>query len=302
MTPQNVCRFLVAVGDNLSYSTINNYVSALNCLAKYAETEVDLRSDFGVLLLLRGFKRIKGDSTKQKDPLTPCDLKKIFNFVDLKDRFQLTIWLIILLAFRSLLRKSHFVSTSDDDQEHLLRRGDVSFHPWGCKLTINSSKTIQFHERTFEIPVCFAKDPLCAATLLSQYLQDTKKTDSEILFTTRKNGRDIPIPYSAALNYLKSWCSLASLDKDIGFHSLRRGAASFMHSLHIPLVSIQKAGDWHSLCVLNYLSIDFDQKKEIDYVRNFTCFEDPFPPFACNAQWKYIGGLTPPPHPRCVRN
>ena len=26
------------------------------------------------------------------------------------------------------------------------------------------------------------------------------------------------------------------------------------------------------------------------------------PHFACNTQWKCIGGLTPPTHPRCVRN
>ena len=266
VTPQNVCRFLVAVGDTLTYSTLNNYVSALNSLAKYYDGDSDLRKDYGVLLLLRGFKRIKGDSAKQKDPLSPTDLKKISCFVNFSDRSQFTVWLIIVLAFRTLLRKSHFVSTSEDDQEHLLRCGDVSFHSWGCKLTINSSKTIQFHERSFEIPVCFAKEPLCAASLLKTYLMGSNKSDSDYLFTTKCNGKDLPVRYSTALDCLKSWCYLAALNKDIGFHSLRRGAASFMHSLSIPLVSIQKAGDWQSLCVLHYLSIDFEQKKDIERV------------------------------------
>ena len=200
------------------------------------------------------------------DPLVPADLKKIFSYVDFRDSFQYTVWIIILLAFRTLLRKSHFVSTSEDDQEHLLRRKDVSFHPWGCKISISSSKTIQFHERSFDIPVYYAKPPLCAASLLRDYMSKSQKSDSDYLFTVFKNGKNIPINYATALGWLKSWSVLAEAGKDIGFHSLRRGAASYMHTLNIPLVSIQKAGDWQSLSVLDYLSVDFDQKKKIECV------------------------------------
>ena len=37
-----------------------------------------------------------------------------------------------------------------------------------------------------------------------------------------------------------------------------------MHSLNIELVSIQKAGDWSSLCVLKYLTVDFPQKCQVE--------------------------------------
>ena len=262
--PQTVCRFLVDIGDDLSYTTLNNYVSALNVLGKMYESDFDLRQDYGVLLLLKGFKRIKGETDSPKDPLLPEDLRKIFPVVDLHDVAQYTIWIIIVLAFRTLLRKSHFVSANDDDHSHLLRVGDILFEPWGCRVTINSSKTIQFGERALHLPVSWSAPPLCAATLLREYLGRFPKPTSEFLFTLPHKGLMRPVQYNLALNYLKTWCKDVNIHKDIGFHSLRRGAASYMHRLKIELVSIQRAGDWKSLCVLKYLSVDFDQKREVE--------------------------------------
>ena len=210
------------------------------------------------------FKRINGDISNPKDSLSPPDLKHMFSSVDMTDPFQALIWLIILLAFRTLLRKSHFVATSDHDHEHLLIKGDVSFHPWGCKITVNSSKTIQFHERNFEIPVYFSRHPFFTATLLQSYLHNVNKADSDWLFTTPKEDPCSPVSYTVALLWLKTWANLAGINKDIGFHSLRRGSASHMHSLNISLISIQKAGDWQSLCVLDYLSVDFAHKRKVE--------------------------------------
>ena len=70
--------------------------------------------------------------------------------------------------------------------------------------------------------------------------------------------------YNLALDWLKHWCTNAGIDKDVGFHLLRRGAATHMHSLDIELISIQHAGDWSSLCVLKYLTIDFAKKLEVE--------------------------------------
>ena len=264
VTPQNVCRFLVYIGDELTYTTLNNYVSALNTLGRFDDGLFDLRQDFGVKLLLRGFRRLKGDRKKQKDPLLPSDLRLIYKEVNFKDPVHLVVWLIILLAFRTLLRKSHFVCSGMDDQEHLLRVSDVAFDLWGCKLTIHSSKTIQFNERSFDIPVSFSKEPLCAASLLRSYLDSKPRLDTDFLFTLPGSLSPKPVPYSLAMDLLKSWCAAAGLDKEVGFHSLRRGAASYMHSLNLDLISIQKAGAWQSLCVLHYLTVDITQKRKVE--------------------------------------
>ena len=264
VTPQNVCRFLVSVGDTLTYTTLNNYVSALNVLGKFYNGAFDLRNDFGVIFLLRGFRRLKGDASHPKAPLSPGDLKRIAAVVNYKDPTERVIWVIILLAFRTLLRKSHFVSAHADDQEHLLRVIDLTFTDWGCSLRINSSKTIQFSERNFDIPINYAKKPLCAVTALKDYLGHMPRAPTEFLFTLPSKGSLTPVSYSLALDQLKTWCNRCDIRKDIGFHSLRRGAACHMHSLNIGLLSIQMAGDWQSLCVLKYLSEDFAQKRKIE--------------------------------------
>ena len=266
VTPQTVCRFLVTIGDNLCYSTLNNYVSSLNSLGKFFDGSFDLRQDCGVALLLRGFKRLKGDVSHPKDPLLPEHLRKIYEVVDFSDVTQLTIWLIVLLAFRTLLRKSHFLSSSSEDQEHLLRVKDITFETWGCRVLVNSSKTIQFGQRSLTLPVSWCAPPLCAASLLKTYLERFPKPDSEFLFTLPKAGLPYPVSYNLALDWLKSWCDKANIDIDVGFHSLRCGAATYMHKLKIELVSIQIAGDWKSLCVLKYLTVDFAQKQEVERV------------------------------------
>ena len=83
-------------------------------------------------LLLRGFKRLKGDAPRPKDPLLPADLKGMYSFVDLSDHTKLVLWLIILLAFWALC-------SSSKDQEHLLRVADISFKPWSCVITVNKN-------------------------------------------------------------------------------------------------------------------------------------------------------------------
>ena len=91
------------------------------------------------------------------------------------------------------------------------------------------------------------------------------KAPSEFLFTLKRKGLPIPVSYGLALDWLKLWCKKANIDKDVGLHSLRRGAATHMHNLGIDLISIQRAGDWASLCVLKYLyTFDFANKLEVE--------------------------------------
>lgn len=66
----------------LSYSTINNEVSALMMFTKLHGCPVDFRSDFGVKLTLKALRRLLGDYNRSKDELYPADLYKIFAQVD----------------------------------------------------------------------------------------------------------------------------------------------------------------------------------------------------------------------------
>ena len=160
--PPKVCRFLVHLGESLKFSTINIYVSALNAMAKLSTDYQDLRQDYGVTLVLRCLRRLLGDARAPMDPILPEDLSRIFQVVDLSDEFELSVWLAVCIAFRTLLRKSHFF-VAQDDEALLLCLKDVTFEDWGFLIRISSSKTIQFSQRHFDIPVSSCGGILCAA-------------------------------------------------------------------------------------------------------------------------------------------
>ena len=189
--PSNVCRFLVHISETVCYTTLNNYVSALNALSRLRADFVDLRLDYNITLVLRGLRRIKGDATEPMDPLLPEDLSNIQGQVVMSNLEERIIWIIIVTAFRTLLRKSHLVLDRDDT--HLLRLRDLSFTTCGCELNIFSSKTIQFKERSFTVPINFTSGRLCAATLLRDFLRDYPKQPDDFLFSILYKGSLVPI-------------------------------------------------------------------------------------------------------------
>ena len=195
-----VCRFLVHLGESLKYSTINNYVSALNAMGKLSDNFQDLRQDYGVVLVLRGLKRLLGDTRSPMDPRLPFELSRIFQVVDLSDQLELSVWIAVALAFRTLLRKSHFFA-AQDDKTHLIHINDVTFQDWGIIIRVSSSKTIQFSQRHLDIPVAFCGGPLCAASQLKVYLDRFPKSGEAPLISV---GED-PVQYPKALALLKQW-------------------------------------------------------------------------------------------------
>lgn len=84
------------------------------------------------------------------------------------------------------------------------------------------------------------------------------------LLSYPQGGNVIPISYSYALPALKRWSSMAGLDKNVGLHSLRCGAATLMSLAGLNLEDIKERGDWRSLAVLSYLCYPMDRKVAID--------------------------------------
>ena len=128
----------------------------------------------------------------------------------------------ILTSFRGLLRKAH-ITNSDGT----LLREDVSFHPWTMSLRVRKSKTIQFAERSQDIPISRVSHPppLCS------------QSPGDALLSTPHwpTGAGLPHPHhfqprllTAGIHKLLSCfeanCCLLGLDPDLfSSHSLRRG-------------------------------------------------------------------------------
>lgn len=150
-----------------------------------------------------------------------------------------------------------------DNSDHLLVRSDVEVKDWGMLVHVPTSKTNQFRQKEFLSPVVKGGGDLCVVSQLSLYWSSHLLPDSSPI-VCHKDGS--PIMYDLALKKLKKWCALARIKKDVGFHSLRRGAATYMSMQGISLHDIKLEGDWQSLCVLLYLASPLEHRMEIDKV------------------------------------
>ena len=167
--PHQICTFLVSLAQQLKYSSINNYLSGIIMLHKLYVYQQDFRLDFRVVFTLRGLKRVLGNVSCRKSPRLPSDLRVMSGFVDFTELADQAVWACVVLAFRTLLRKSNLFP-SGLDNSHCVRRKDITFTDWGMTLTISSSKTIQFKERSLVIPVVSAgESPLFAVHLVKEH-------------------------------------------------------------------------------------------------------------------------------------
>ena len=264
--PQTVSRFLVYLARSVKYSTINNYVSAINKLHEYYGHQGNFRDVFMVQLVLSGLKRRLGDTVLQKMPLTTTQLLHMYRLVSLDDDCAHAMWCGIVLSFRTLLRKSNIVPNTSNDGGHVLTRKDVVFTKDGMLLRVSSSKTIQHGERVLEIPVLsIPGSPFCAVTFLKEHFARFPMPGDSLLLYRSTAGSCKPILYRELLDFLKLLVRGIGLNPgDVGLHSLRRSGCAFLHSINIPLEDIKCVGDWKSLAVLSYLVTPVDRKLSIE--------------------------------------
>ena len=259
-----VARFLVFLARTCKYSTINNYVSAINGLHKFYGHDIDFRKYYLIQLVLKGLKRQLGTVVEQAQPFTKDQLLKMYFTIDLTSRLDSVLWSALIFSFRTLLRKSNVVPDKQQDYGHIVRRGDVVFTDWGMMVHVRSSKTVQHRQYVLEIPVYYVNDKVfCAASALEHHFKQMPGHDDSPLFL--HPDMDRPILYGDLLSFIKRLSSAIGMSGRVGCHSLRRSGAAFLHSIGTPLEDIMSVGDWRSMAVLAYLATPMDRKKEIQF-------------------------------------
>lgn len=246
----------------LSYSTINNEVSALVTFAKIYRQPIDLRSDFELSLTLKSLRPLLGDKPRRKQELFPSDLVNIHTVIDWSKFMEESAWIGILFLYRMMLRKSHiFVG---EFNQNLLKRRDVVFEDWGLIVYVNHTKTIQYQQRMLEIPIHKGGGTLCLVSQLWNYFRKYPMPPNEPILSRFYAGRVQLVDCRSSLTLLKRWARICKIDKDLGMHSLRRGTATLMSLAGMQLSDIKDRGDWHSTAVLQYLSYPIGRKINID--------------------------------------
>lgn len=260
-----VCRFLILQSRKSKYTTLNNYVSAINVLHRFYGYQINFREFYLLKLVMAGLKSKLGAAVEQKHPLTIDQLITIRKKLP-ESEYNLTMWTAIVFGFRTLLRKCNILPDGPEGGEHVLMRSDLVFYHDKFIVNVRSSKTNRYKERIFQIPIMKIDNHwFCLYTMLQDHFSRFPVASSQPIFWKRSGNITKPIVYSELLQFLKSVVSWVGLKpEEVGLHSLRRSGAGFLYSLGVPLSDIQSFGDWSSLAVLLYLCTPFSRKCDIE--------------------------------------
>ena len=227
-----------------------------------------LLSNWYLASILKGLKRLKGDSTRQKLPITCHILQGILRVLDLSCPFDITFWAACLVGFFSFFRKSNLLIPSTekfDPQKHLCR-ADVQFHPSGVILLVRWSKMIQFRQRTVQIPLLhIAKSPFCpsSALLICFRMVPTAVGHSPLFCYPSPTGVK-PITHAAFTSYLRQCLKKLGIDPSLySGHSFRRGGTNFALQCGLPADLIELQGDWSSNAYQRYIDPSLSLRQQV---------------------------------------
>ncbi|XP_078345379.1 uncharacterized protein LOC144630885 [Oculina patagonica] len=133
---QTIIRFLIHLSYYCKYSTVINYLTAINVLHRHFGFNVTFQEMFPVKLILHGLRRILGDTPAQKLPMTPDILSRLHP--QLTARTDSGFWAAMLIGFYTFFRKSNLVpkTANDFDPAKNLCRNDIIVRPWGLVICV----------------------------------------------------------------------------------------------------------------------------------------------------------------------
>ena len=180
--------YLVSLGH--VYGTILNHLSSMKHMHKFLGHDLTWDSDYRYKLLLRRVKRYLGTAVQRKAPITPRLSLCIVHLFDLDKPLHVAMGALFLVAFYSFLRKSNLVvDRAVQVSPKVLLRSDLCFDALFAYLTVRASKTIQFQERLFSLPL--PRIPgrlLCPVAALVNHLRINQVPQDMSLFSVRSDS------------------------------------------------------------------------------------------------------------------
>ena len=254
--------YLVSLGR--VYGTILNHLSSIKHMHKFLGHDLTWDSDYRYKLLLRGVKRYLGTAVQRKAPITPRLLLRIVHLFAFDKPLHVAMWALFLVAFYSFLRKSNLVvDRAAQVSPKVLLRSALCFDASFAYLTVRASKTIQFQERLFSLPLSrIPGSLLCPVAALVNHLWIYQVPQDMPLFTVRSDSSLSHITYTHFSSFLARIVKAVGLDPtNYSPHRFRRGGATFAFEAKVPSASIKAQGDWRSDCYLIYPEMTDRQKR-----------------------------------------
>jgi hypothetical protein len=257
----------------LAYRTITAYISMGARLVHEAAGApwTSPGERFSSNLVLRGVKRLNGDTVKPKHAITLDLLEDIISKLDMKHNLDdMTFGTACLVLFFCFLRKAHATTIGGTvTKQTILRRHWSTAADGSLILTVFHTKTIQNGERTLDFEVAAmnqrhydqGSNPICPATAVRNLLSATAGATGDdggtplFLQDHYAEGGPSPLTYDRFMRTFKSAIIRLGLNPaDYAGHSFRRGGATFAKDAGWPDEVIKAMGDWKSDAYLLYTS------------------------------------------------
>lgn len=247
--------------------TVRNYISGVKLLHVLLDLSCDGFSGFEVKLAIRGLARLNPHKRRQPLPITPAILYKIHAQLDFTVTEDLVWWVVFLLSFFLMARKSNMVPNSVysfDGNKQLLAEDIVVGH--GSLLVhLKWSKTNQFGTRRLLIPLVRIPGsvlcPVRAVKLMRETIHFHPKAPA---FAVPGRTGLVPLTYLGLTKKLRAVLNAAGLDASLySSHSFRRGAASYAFSVGVNPLLIQLQGDWVSDSYRRYLEFEVSKRASV---------------------------------------
>ena len=253
-----LCQYAAYLARTKAVGSIKQYLNVVRILHLEWGLPNPLSSNYQLSLILKGIQRVKGTKVSQKAPITPALLLKIFKFLNLSKGFDSCFWAACLIMFFTLLRRSNVFppSFAKFDQNIHLCRGDFRFFPWGLRLNVRWSKTIQFGQRVLTFPLPYIPGHiLCPVKAVYHAFSFVPSAPLSAPVWMLKSSQCLTVPQF--VTHFKHLISLLGLNPDnYAGHSFRRGGAMWAYKYGVPTETIKILGDWQSLSYLNYVKSD----------------------------------------------
>ncbi|CAC5381304.1 unnamed protein product [Mytilus coruscus] len=159
-----------------------------------------------------------------------------------------------------MCRKSNLVGTADDPLK-CLKRKDIFVKHNVLLVNFNWSKTIQFGERSLQIPlVRNTSSPLCPFTAYVSMCDEFIVPDSASAFVVKKTGVLKPVTYNMFNSFLKNALRVLAW-MQVNFQLIvLEGVATWAFKCGVPSDLIQLQGDWKSSAYKLYLRYGLNEK------------------------------------------
>ena len=263
---QHLLRYIAYLSKRLSASSIPKYLNVIKLEHLEAGFTSPTDHNWHMDTLVKGINREYGKAIKQKLPITPDILLKIRQQIDVTAPYWMCFWSACLTAFFGLLRKGNvFLDPSlPESAQHHIRREDICIRTDSVTfIKLKHTKTIQFGQRTLELPLPFIPGhllcPVTAVLMLFNSVPNVSSDQPAFMYHTGMGPK--PLYYCNFLKDLKSVLSCIGLQtSEYSGHSFRRGGATWAMRVGIPGEAIQLLGDWQSDTFKRYIDMSFQDR------------------------------------------